>query len=73
MNYELNLRVMKKNIKYICISLLMAVMSVNAWGTTETFNFATNAWGFSTSTYDYGVYSNGSGKVVTCEYVKLQE
>ena len=24
---------MKKNIKYICISLLMAVMSVNAWGT----------------------------------------
>lgn len=33
MNYELNLRVMKKNIKYICISLLMAVMSVNAWGT----------------------------------------
>ena len=65
--------IMSKYMRMICAVLMVLGVSVNAWGTTETYNFATNAWGFSTSTYDYGVYSNGSGKVVTCEYVKLQE
>lgn len=68
----LNNNVMKNAIKYICALLLLVGVNVNAWGTTETFNFATNAWQFP-SAYGYGTFSNGSGQVVRCENVKIQE